>query len=50
MEGGCQLPLGVYFGDTKIYAAHAANANEAARFFQFETDARIADIISALSN
>jgi hypothetical protein len=50
MDGGCQLPLGVYFGDTKIYAAHASNANEAAQFFQFEIDAHIADIVSALSN
>lgn len=26
LQGGCQLPLGVYYGQDKIYAAHAASS------------------------
>lgn len=48
LEGGCQLPLGVYFGTEKIYAAHASNASIAASFFEFETSASIAEITATL--
>lgn len=48
LEGGCQLPLGVYFGTEKIYAAHASNATIAASFFEFETSASIAEITATL--
>jgi hydroxymethylbilane synthase len=48
LEGGCQLPLGVYFGTEKIYAAHAPNASIAASFFEFETSASIAEITATL--
>lgn len=48
LEGGCQLPLGVYFSTEKIYAAHASNASIAASFFEFETSASIAEITASL--
>lgn len=48
LEGGCQLPLGVYFDAEKIYAAHAPNAAIAASFFEFETSATIAEITATL--
>lgn len=48
LQGGCQLPLGVYFGPDKIYAAHAANAVTPAQFYQFEHSASISEITAAL--
>lgn len=48
LEGGCQLPLGVYFGTEKIYAAHAPNASIAANFFEFDTSASITEITAIL--
>lgn len=48
LEGGCQLPLGVFFDAEKIYAAHAPNATIAASFFEFETSASIAEITATL--
>jgi hydroxymethylbilane synthase len=49
MDGGCQLPLGVFFGDDKIHVAHAANSNEPAKFFQFGINAGISEIVSTLN-
>jgi hydroxymethylbilane synthase len=49
MDGGCQLPLGVFFGDDKIHVAHAANSNEPAKFFQFAINAGISEIVSTLN-
>lgn len=47
LQGGCQLPLGVYFGPDKIYAAHAAHAATPAQFYQFEHSASISEITAA---
>lgn len=47
LQGGCQLPLGVYFGPDKIFAAHAANAATPAQFYQFEHSASISEITAA---
>jgi hydroxymethylbilane synthase len=49
LQGGCQLPLGVYYGQDKIYAAHAATSLEPAKFFEFNIGATIQEITSALS-
>ncbi len=47
LQGGCQLPLGVYFGPDKIFAAHAPNAATPAQFYQFEHSASISEITAA---
>ena len=49
LQGGCQLPLGVYYGQDKIYAAHATTSLEPANFFEFNIGATIQEITSALS-
>jgi hydroxymethylbilane synthase len=49
LQGGCQLPLGVYYGQDKIYAAHATTSLEPAKFFEFNIGATIQEITSALS-
>jgi hypothetical protein len=49
LQGGCQLPLGVYYGPDKIYAAHATTSLEPAKFFEFNIGATIQEITSALS-
>ena len=36
MEGGCQLPLGVYCDGKTVHVAHAKTSNEAANYFTFE--------------
>ena len=38
MEGGCQLPLGVYNDGEFIHVTHAHSAGEAAVYFQFESN------------
>jgi hydroxymethylbilane synthase len=48
LQGGCQLPLGVFYGPNKIYAAHANTSLEPAKFFEFNTEATIQEITSAL--
>lgn len=48
LEGGCQLPLGVYCSPKNIYVAHAQNAMLPASFHEFERDANLKDIIAAL--
>lgn len=50
LQGGCQLPLGVYYGQDQIYAAHAASAQEPAQFFQFELGTNIEAITSVLAH
>jgi hydroxymethylbilane synthase len=55
MEGGCQLPLGVYNEGEFIHVTHAHNAGEAAVYFQFEANgnsdiaAHIASVLKARS-
>ena len=55
MDGGCQLPLGVYHDGTKIHVTHAHSAQEAAVYFQFAADEtqdiaqHIASILNARS-
>jgi hydroxymethylbilane synthase len=48
LQGGCQLPLGVYYGQDKIYAAHAASSQIAAHFYQFDLSASVAEITATL--
>ena len=48
LQGGCQLPLGVFFGTEHIYVAHAPNWQTPARFYQFDTKAGISDITATL--
>jgi hydroxymethylbilane synthase len=36
LEGGCQLPLGVYCDGKTVYVAHAKTSSEAANYFTFE--------------
>lgn len=48
LEGGCQLPLGVYCSTSKIYVAHAQNAMLPAEFLEFERGTSVNDIIAAL--
>jgi len=38
MDGGCQLPLGVFHDGTTIHVTHAHSAKEAAVYFQFTAD------------
>lgn len=48
LQGGCQLPLGVYYGQDKIYAAHAASSQIAAQFYQFDLSASVSEITATL--
>lgn len=48
LQGGCQLPLGVYYGPDQIYVAHAQNAANAAKFYTFDLLASIEKITAAL--
>lgn len=48
LQGGCQLPLGVYCGTDKIYAAHALSATNAAKFYQFDLGTTVAEITASL--
>ncbi|MEY4805551.1 MAG: hypothetical protein RL331_2082 [Bacteroidota bacterium] len=50
LQGGCQLPLGVYYGQDQIYTAHAASAQEPAHFFQFELGTNIEAITTVLAH
>lgn len=49
MDGGCQLPLGVYVADDGIYVALSKNANQAAQFYKFELHYQVNDIIAHLT-
>ena len=48
LKGGCQLPLGVFYGQDKIYAAHAASSQIAAQFYQFDLGVSISEITATL--
>lgn len=53
MEGGCQLPLGVYCDGKTVHVAHAKTSNEAANYFTFEyenQDQLAQSIVDSLSN
>jgi hydroxymethylbilane synthase len=39
MEGGCQLPLGVYCDGEKIYVSYSTNSSLPASYFIFENEA-----------
>ena len=55
MDGGCQLPLGVYCEDSNVYVAYAPNKESAAQNFHFKLDpevdmaSMIADELKSLS-
>ncbi len=53
MEGGCQLPLGVYCDGKTVHVAHAKTSSEAANYFTFEyenQDQLAQSIVDSLSN
>jgi hydroxymethylbilane synthase len=53
MEGGCQLPLGVYCDGKTVHVAHAKSSCEAASYFTFEyenQDQLAQTIVDSLSN
>lgn len=52
MDGGCQLPLGVYHDGTLIHVTHAHSAQEAAVYFQFAADetTNVAQHIASILN
>ena len=53
MEGGCQLPLGVYCDGKTVHVAHAKTSNEAANYSTFEynnQDQLAQSIVDSLSN
>lgn len=49
LQGGCQLPLGVYYGQDHIYAAHAPSSLEPAKFYAFKIGATIQEITATLA-
>jgi hydroxymethylbilane synthase len=53
MEGGCQLPLGVYCDGKTVHVAHSKNSNEAASYstFEYSNQEQLAQtIVDSLSN
>jgi hydroxymethylbilane synthase len=50
LHGGCQLPLGVYYGQDNIYAAHALTSQEPAKFYTFNIEATIQEITATLAH
>lgn len=50
LHGGCQLPLGVYYGQDHIYAAHALTSQEPATFYTFNIEATIQEITATLAH
>ena len=53
MEGGCQLPLGVYCDGKTVHVSHAKTSNEAANYSTFEynnQDQLAQSIVDSLSN
>lgn len=48
MDGGCQLPLGVYAASDAIYVAHSENSATAAKFYKFDRSSSVASIVAAL--
>ena len=49
MDGGCQLPLGVYVASDAIYVAHSKSANIAAQFHRFEPNCSVNEIVAHLT-
>jgi len=49
MDGGCQLPLGVYVAPDAIYVAHSKSANMAAQFHRFEPNCSVHEIVAHLT-
>lgn len=53
MEGGCQLPLGVYCDGKTVHVSHAKTSNEAANYstFEYNNQNQLAQsIVDSLSN
>ena len=53
MEGGCQLPLGVYCDGKTVHVSHSKNSNEAANYstFDYNNQEQLAQtIVDSLSN
>jgi hydroxymethylbilane synthase len=50
MDGGCQLPLGVYYGPHAIFVAHSKSAALPAQFYQFEHSTSIEAITTVLQD
>lgn len=53
MEGGCQLPLGVYCDGKTVHVSHSKNSNEAANYstFEYDNQEQLAQtIVDSLSN
>jgi hydroxymethylbilane synthase len=53
MEGGCQLPLGVYCDGKTVHVSHSKNSNEAANYstFEYNNQEQLAQtIVDSLSN
>lgn len=48
MEGGCQLPLGVFVDDSAIYVAFAENSSIPSKYMQFELDTTVETIVDHL--
>jgi hydroxymethylbilane synthase len=49
MDGGCQLPLGVYVADDAVYVAHSKSAQVAAQFYRFESGSQVQQIVAHLN-
>ncbi len=49
MDGGCQLPLGVYVASDAIYVAHSKSADIAAQFHRFEPNCPVEKIVAHLT-
>ena len=49
MDGGCQLPLGVYVASDAIYVAHSKSANIAVQFHRFEPNCSVNEIVAHLT-
>lgn len=49
MDGGCQLPLGVYVASDAIYVAHSKSADIAAQFHRFEPICPVEKIVAHLT-
>jgi len=49
MDGGCQLPLGVFVAPDAIYVAHSKSANIAAQFHRFEPTCSVQEIVAHLT-
>lgn len=48
MEGGCQLPLGVFVDETNIFVAFAENSSIPSKYMQFALDTTVEQIVDHL--